>query len=351
MSIGDQHDKGVMCEHADPLSKPRKRSKLITALVWVITALLVPLCLAWVVGQWVYWFDILASQQMLIGWVALALGSLILAGMRWIAGSVCVVLALVSLYPVFVGRVWLLPSIDLKHKPDGVIRVVSSNINPVKTDWEHDIEHLFSLNADILVLIESTWGLLQSIKNQDMLESSPFSFWTYRRWVDEETSRVIILSRWPLEAISSDDPEYAQHHLHTQVQSPSGSFVIGVMHPMSPRTAYRWVKGNRVSESHTREIRRIRKELGLPILIGADLNAGPAQQRARLLRRTGLQMSKPVLRFGGSFPTDSSLPATLRIQLDDIWSLGDITPIAWGMTKVPGSDHMAVITEFRLNNE
>ncbi len=337
--------------HTESSSKSKKRSKLVTALVWVITALLVPLCLAWVIGQWVYWFDILASQQMLIGWIALALGSLILVWRRWFAGFLCVALAAMSLYPVFVGRIWSLPAIDLEHKPDGVIRVVSSNIDPVKTDWEGDIELLFSLDADILILIESTWGLLQSLKAQDMLESSPFSFWVYRKWVDEETSRVIILSRWPLERILSDDPEYAQHHLHSQVQSPSGSFAVGVMHPMSPRTLHRWVEGNRVSESHTIEIRRIREELGLPILIGADLNAGPAQQRARLLRRTGLQMSKPVLRFGGSFPTDSSLPAALRIQLDDIWSIGGITPIAWEMTKVPGSDHMAVITEFRLDNE
>ena len=62
-------------------------------------------------------------------------------------------------------------------------------------------------------------------------------------------------------------------------------------------------------------------------------------------------MSKPVFRMGGSFPMNTPVPAALRIQLDDIWSLGDVEPVGWEMIELKGSDHQAVIVDFRIVGE
>ena len=349
MGTGDRHDKGVMPEHDESSPKSRKRSKPVTALAWVIAALLAPLCLAWVAGQWVYWFDILASQQMLIGWVALALGSLMLAVRRWVAGSVCVVLAMVSLYPVFVGRVWLLPSIDLEHKPDGVIRVVSFNVLPLNELWRTNFETILRYDADIFVLLEAHPELSRSIRKRGLLETTPYTSWGHRPWVDQETSSAFILSQWPAEVIrAKDDDGLGQHHLYMRVESPLGKVIIGLMHPASPRTQARWIRGNKVIESQASVSQQIQAMTGLPVLVGADLNAGPAQRRARTLRKAGLRMSKPVLHPDGSFPANTTIPSVLRIQLDDVWSLGNIQPVAWEMIELKGSDHQAIIVDFKV---
>ncbi len=338
--------------HTESSSKSKKRSKLVTALVWVITALLVPLCLAWVIGQWVYWFDILASQQMLIGWIALALGSLILVWRRWFAGFLCVALAAMSLYPVFVGRIWSLPAIDLEHKPDGVIRVVSFNVFPLNESWQANFEAILQYDADIFVLLEAHPELSRSIRKRGLLETTPYKSWGHRPWVDQETSSAFILSQWPVENVyPEDDDGFAQHHLYMQVQSPLGNVIVGLMHPASPRTRARWIRGNRVIESQASVSRQIQTMTGLPVLVGVDLNAGPAQLRARTLRRAGLRMSKPVLHPDGSFPANTSVPSVLRVQLDDVWSLGNIEPVAWRMVTLQGSDHQAIVVDFQILDE
>ncbi len=324
----------------------------MTTLVWMITTLLVPLCLAWVAGQWIYWFDILASQQMLIGWVALSLGGLIFAGRRWIAGSICVVLALVSLYPVFVGRTLLLPKVDLDRKLDGVIRVVSFNIFPLNELWRTNFETILQYDADILVLLETHPELSRSIQKHNFLEATPYQSWGHRPWMDQETSSAFILSQWPTEIIQAkDDDGFRQHHLYMQVKSPLGNVVVGLMHPASPRTKSRWARGNRVIESQANVSRQIQIMTGAPVLVGADLNAGPAQLRARTLRKAGLRTSKPVLHPDGSFPANTSVPPVLRVQLDDVWSLGNIEPIAWKMVELVGSDHQAIIVDFKIVGE
>ncbi len=69
------------------------------------------------------------------------------------------------------------------------------------------------------------------------------------------------------------------------------------------------------------------------------------------MRRAGLKMSKPVLYPDGSFPANAAVPSVLRVQLDDVWWLGEIEPVAWSMVTLEGSDHQAVIVDFRIVGE
>lgn len=329
----------------------KKPSRLVTIAAWSAVALLLPVCSAWVLGRWFYWFDIVASEQMLIGWITLSVAIVVLIAKRKAPGIVCATLAAASLYPVLVGRAWFLPSVDLSLKPDGVIRIVSCNINPENKSWRDDLDLLLSVDADVVILIEPPIELNRGIRKRGLLDSFAYPYWGHRAWVDEETSPGFILSRWPTQQIvTGSDPEHIQHHLYLQIQNPAGSFIVGLVHPLSPRAESRWTRGNRVIESQAIATFQIEKNHHLPVIVGADLNAGPGQLRARTFRRVGLEMSKPIARYGASFPSGSLIPRMVRLQLDDIWTTGGITPIGWDMIELQGSDHMAVVVDCALDS-
>jgi len=306
-----------------------------------------PLCLAWLLGDSSYTADLIAAFQMQITLLTLGLTAVLILTRRWRGGIVLLVLVLVSGWPLIVDRVWTLPGVDLDQKPDGRIRVVSLNINPKSESWEQDFDSLLNLDADVIVVIEVPPDLNRSIRRYSRMAESSYPYWVHRRWVDKETSPGFIISRWPIDPIETGlPPESDQHVLHAVVHHPSGDVVAGLLHPLSPRTKQRWMIGNGVIDIQRSAIEQTIRQSGLPMVMGVDLNSGPAQVRARTLKHSGLQMSKPLFRMGGSYPSNSSLPAVLRVQLDDVWHSPDLRAIAWSQMKTTGSDHTMVIADF-----
>lgn len=330
----------------------RPRSGLVTLTAWGLVVLCAPLCLAWVLGARVYMFDIVASQQALISWGALAV-ALLLAAIRR-RGAVLAMLALliISAAPLLSSRRWSLPSVDLEHKTPDTLRIVSSNIHPRNPRWRQDTRELMGYGADVVILLELAPTAHRAIKLRGYLEGGAYPYWINRAWVENETSICYLLSRWPIEPLGyGGDPQDAKHHLHVRVAHPSGDVIVGLMHPVSPRTPSRWRAGNRIARAQATEARRLHEQTGLPVLIGADLNAAPAQTRGRAMRTQGLSMTKPLLRPRGSFPTHSGVPGWASPQLDDVWVLGPVEPVAWSMREPLGSDHRAVIVDLRLREE
>ncbi len=338
-----------MNEQEPLLKATKKRSKIITVLAWLIVVCLVPTCCAWIIGRWVYWLDIIASQQMLISWIALIFMILVLTSRRWVAGVTCLALVSISFTPVVVSRHWTLPPVNLRSKPDGAIRIITCNMNPENERWETDLNQLLSYEADVIVLIEVHPELSRSIRNRKLLDTTPYARWVHRAWVENETTPGFILSRWPMNTIdTSQDPEFAQDLLYSHIRSPNGEFLVGLAHPYSPRTQQHWALGNQVVQAHGNTIAQLQSNPLIPILLCTDLNAGPAQQRAQALRAAGLHMSKPILYGGGSYPANSSVPKPLQVQLDDVWATANTSPIAWTMVELSGSDHKAVVVDFKL---
>ncbi len=345
--VGDPHDKQSMTEPEGTADTPakKKRSRIVTVIAWFVAGLLVPACGAWVIGRGSYWFDVIASQQMLISWAALVVTIVVLLTRRKAPAMVCAVLVVVSFYPVLTGRVWSLPSVDLAHKPDDVIRIVSCNINPLNEQWVEGVYQLLDLDADVVVLIELSPEMSRSVRNRGAIDQGLYPYRSFRHWVQREVSAGVVFSRWPSTQAMKNETDNQNTH-YRRIEHPLGDFIVGLVHPLSPRTKERWLIGNGVVQSHRSEIDQGDWIGSLPLIVCADLNAGPAQQRAGTLRSTGLRMSKPVLKMDGSFPAGSSVPAVLRVQLDDVWSRGDLKPIAWSLVPVPGSDHLAVVVDF-----
>ncbi len=297
----------------------------------------------------IYALDLVLAHQLLLAWGVFACLLIGAAIRRWRWTALMMLMLVLALWPVVRGRTVSMPRIDFANKDTGVIRVITCNINPRNEGWEEDLDALMGLDADAIVLIEVPVQLSLGTRRRGWLDGTTYPQWLHRSWVDEQTSPGFILSRWPMEQFDSGpDAHSIQHVLHARVRTPAGDVVVGLLHPLSPRSNARWRQGNAAVETQTAAAARTLADTGLPLVIGADLNSTPAQWRARRLYKSGLRMSKPLLRVGGSFPAGRGVPEVMMIQLDDVWHAGAIRPIAWATIDLRGSDHRAVCVDFVL---
>lgn len=332
-------------EHAQ---KPKRvaRSRVCRVLSWIVVVVCTPFCLLWIFSGFWYRVDLLISQQSAICLTAFSFTLVLILGRQWRAGVVLLLFAILSAWPVVTGRLLYLPEVNFGQKPVGSVRVVSLNINPESEHWEEDFQALFELDADVIVLIEVPPLLNRSIRRNQRLANTEYSYWIHRSWVDQETSPGFIISRWPIEEYDTGlESKADQHVLHGKVQTAQGDLIVGLLHPLSPRSKQRWVLGNAVIDLQRDAIEQTILRSGLPMIVGADLNSGPAQQRGRTLKDSGLTMTKPLLRIGGSFPSNSNVPGVLRVQLDDVWCSPDLRPVAWSQVETKGSDHTMIIAD------
>jgi endonuclease/exonuclease/phosphatase (EEP) superfamily protein YafD len=333
-------------------TRTKPRSNAISASAWLIVVASIPFCCAWVLGRWVYWFDVVASQQMLVSWCSLGALVLVAVVRRWKAAACCLLLVVVSLYPVVVSRTMILPGVDFDHKPTGVLRVITCNINPENELWRSELGKLLDLKADIVVGIEVSPEMSRSIDYRGAMEDDRYPFRSFRKWVMGEVSAAVVFSKWPIEDPQPGNTDQVSPQLHLrEVQHESGPLLIDIAHPASPRNPSRWHVGNKVVSEQLESELALHNNLGLPMIVCVDLNAGPAQIRAQSYRSSGFSMSKPLIYMDGSFPSNSSLPRFMRVQLDDVWHIGSIQPIAWTMLRVEGSDHQAVVVDFLLEQQ
>lgn len=336
-----------MSKDANNLEPRRARARVWGWLRGALVMLLAPAGCAWMLGRWSYYIDVIAVYQLqislLIGLIAMAL----LVCRCWRSGLPLILISTLGLWSVVRGRALTLPEVDFSRNPRNVIRVVSCNINPKNPDWRAGFDQLLDLDADILVLIESPWQLSRSVMKEGHLEKTPYRTYAHRNWVDKETSPCFVISKWDMARLDvGPEPMMRQQVLHARIDHPAGEIVVGPLHPLSPRDEARWDAGNRAIDlqAHGAEQRLAGSEL--PLLLCGDLNAGPAQLRARTIRGAGMSMSKPVLRSAGSFPEGGDVPGLVMLQLDDCWHSDGVRPVAWSMLPVIGSDHRAVVVDF-----
>ena len=329
-------------------------SRIGSFIAWAILVIAGFMCSMWIIAPKVYLLDVLASHQMLWGWCTLGYVLLVMVVRRlkaWRFAVVGLFFISIAMYPVCTKRIFTLPDVQIDQKPDTVIRVITSNIHPVNTHWKEDLKSMFAMGADVVVLNEVSPELSRAIRFDGYLESTAYPNWVHRFWVENETSPGIIISRWPIQHIApSDTIKLTQNHLYATIQLPAGEVIMGLAHPLSPRNNNRWREGNLAIESQGLRIKELIAQTGnaTPIIIGADLNAGPAQTRASTMRDAGMSMSKPVLRVGGSFPANTWVPTLLQIQLDDVWTHGKIKPVAWSAFDLIGSDHRGVVVDLEF---
>ncbi|MFK7882771.1 MAG: endonuclease/exonuclease/phosphatase family protein [Phycisphaerales bacterium] len=329
------------------VSKSR-HSGLIGRTTRVVALLFAMWSVLWVfAGHWML-FDVLLSFQAQV----LALAAVFLVGFvilrRWRFVSMMALVCLVGGWPLVNGRGLVTPAVNLTTEPEpGALRVVSYNINPKNDSWREDLDVVFSWEPDVVVLIEVSPDLWRAIVRRGEFDDSDFPYHVRRAWVGELSSPCFVLSRWPIEKLSFPDaPDFDRDVCIAEVSHPEGAFLIGAIHPHSPRTLLRWRRGNQQLFTTVEAVVQTLESSPLPYIAGIDLNSGPAGARAGVLRSVGLSMCKPWFGGWGSFPMN--IPAIGRVQLDDVWRSPGVEVVGWSSPRGLSSDHSPVVVDVRL---
>lgn len=296
---------------------------------------------AWVIDQ----AATIAPQLLLLLVLFLPL-TLILR--RWFAGAI-LALALLS------GSLLFIPGRAAGAgggPPEQTITILTLNALGTNPTPQQVVDLIAESDADVVTLVECSdhlWDLIQH--DEQISKSLPFGSGPAH---PNEWSNVK-LSRWPLKPISLEKDDqwetmkwnYIFRRSHI-VEHPEGEFILSTFVVRSPRSPAWWNEGNEQLKENCTVIREYLKPMGLPIIIGADLNATPSSSRTRILRKqTDLRRSKPLF-APGTWP--SSYAPWLRVAIDDVLVSSHLHVVSWRtIERETGSDHAPVLVELRLS--
>jgi endonuclease/exonuclease/phosphatase (EEP) superfamily protein YafD len=309
------------------------------------------------------------------GVVLLAAAARLGAGQHWLAGlmgnlsaQVALVAGLVSGWWIIrkkwglaaVGTVALAMSLAGVWTPRarwgaadsaGRVRVMVYNAYSYSRAPAAAYRSIMNSGADIVALSEPTPALLDLLRSPEARAVYPYAFLP-------EAARGgwrVMFSRWPQrwEGPGAEGWEgsrglaLAGATWITIVERPEGPFAFVHLHPISPRTRVRWHEGNATLELALQAIEEQVVPLGIPVVMGGDLNSTPSGWRSREIDRRGiLRRCKPLALAEGTFPAGLLWPLSLAI--DDVWVSEAIKVTRWRRGERGGSDHHPVIVDLAV---
>lgn len=283
-----------------------------------------------------YVFDLAAN---LSAW-GLAIGAVVCGwlllrrnwGCALLAGLGCVLMA----WPL-VGRAWWADGAG----PTKPVRVLVFNSSTTEGDAGEAMGLIERSQADVVVLTEPSGALLDLIRESAVVAGRYPGFFLPDRAAG---GYMLVLSVWrQVPVLGAAPKDVARGGLRVmRVERPEGPFVLLALHPDSPRSASEWAKGNEVVERAVSLVGGEIAGLGLPVVVGADLNSTPGGWRSRRLAEAGLRRAKPVL-AGGTWP--AGWPWPLSIAIDDVWTSAGCRVVGWERPAGGGSDHRAVLVD------
>lgn len=267
----------------------------------------------------------------LLAWLAV--------GRRW--GRLGLVLAAsgVMAWPL-VMRPWWLDSAAAGSRP---VRMLIFNSSTTAGDAGAALELIVKTDADVVVLTEPSGELLDRIRGSTPISTRYPGFFLPDRAAG---GYMLVLSAWPQSPVLGEAPkDVARRGMRVmRIERPEGPFVLVGIHPDSPRSPSEWAKGNGVVEEASVLLRGELIPMGLPVVVGADLNSTPSGWRSRRLCGLGLRRAKPVL-AGGTYP--AGWPWPLSIAIDDAW-VGGCGVVGWETLAGGGSDHRPVLVSLSI---
>ena len=259
-----------------------------------------------------------------------------LVGRNWrraaVGGLGCVLMA----WPL-VGRVWWVEG----PGPARPVRVLVFNSSTTAGDAGEAMGLIERSEADVVVLTEPSGALLELVRDSEVLAGRYPGFFLPDRAAG---GYMLVLSTWAqVPVLGETAKDVARGGLRVmRFERPEGPFILLALHPDSPRSPAEWAKGNEVVERAAGLLEGELARLGLPLVVGADLNSTPAGWRSRRLGGAGLRRAKPVL-AGGTWP--AGWPWPLSVAIDDVWMSRDCRVAGWDRPLGGGSDHRAVLVE------
>lgn len=215
--------------------------------------------------------------------------------------------------------------------------VVSSNLFIGRGDLATLVDAVRELDADVLVLVEATPAMRETLEGSDLADRLPYSSGEPRA----DGNAVMVYSRHPLRTSDVEPVPPLRYGAHmTTVAAPAGDVVVAGLHAVAPLPglvrAWRaeWTAVAAWAASLPPE---------LPVIIAGDFNASMDHPVLRRLGRAGLvDVHREVGR--GRPATWPRIPGASALSpwfhIDHIQSRG-FDVVDAGTLVVPGSDHLA----------
>jgi endonuclease/exonuclease/phosphatase family metal-dependent hydrolase len=346
----------------------RPRSRVLTAIAWLLGALALASSTLWMIAGWSWWFDLAANlgAQMLLACVLIGLSQI--AVRRWASLVPTVLACLLHLIPLASHRAafWPRPVNDARAHAADEVRFLHYNDSTASD--KRDVYGLIDReDADVTSIVCPPVHMQFDVINGHGLEDK-YPGKLIRQYapapdgLNTLVTAAFVVSRWPLTRLDCGFcGPMSSRFIAGVVERPAGRFGIVAVHPRSPRWRERWEEGNSVSEALIAVVARLRSQ-GLPVVVLTDLNATPTGWRSRLVCSIAdLRRAKPLLVLDGTYPdvvpwnlrnpqSKTGLPARwpASIAIDDALVTPDIAVTGWSVRTRLKSEHRPVRIDLRI---
>lgn len=225
---------------------------------------------------------------------------------------------------------------------EGAVRLIHYNahgrpLSPAFIAWVDAME------ADVVCIAEAPAALF--VGSAAPFEGLDHALPAGPSWRSPES----VYSRRPIETVESSMEEGGTLRLARLDLGDDRAALLSVHHPQSPRTRVTWRVSLRHSERSARALREARAELGLPMIVSADMNSTPHGRLHRAFARSsGLRRWGPGL-FAGSWP--AAFPAWAALPIDRVWVSESLRIASARVGPAFDSDHRPVVVEIGFADE
>lgn len=254
----------------------------------------------------------------------------------WRHGGVLAVFAF-AFVVIYGGR--FVPYAHTRAMPD--LRVMTFNTAAFYTSPDALVNYLAQSDVDIIALIE-LGELNGQVISEALLQDYP-----YQVIRGKDVAGKAILSRYPIVGQDVFTLRTQRPNLEAQVQVGQQTITVYAVHPPAP-DEQRGLNFYVVDPDNGAEIDMLlqRVDALVPTLLLGDFNTTEHSPAYRHMRRAGLADAYRTAGFGfGDTYFVRGLPLT---RIDYIWHTPHLIPVYAHVGERLGSDHAAVIADFRL---
>lgn len=321
-------------------ARASRRRLIVTITIWGVAALFALTLVAKALRSDGYLFDLSANLAAHAAWGAAACALFAAALRRFGASSALVAIAVAHVLWLAGGRA---PASTDPSAP--TITILQLNGLATNRTPERIIDLLEHTDADLVGIVEAPDKTIELIRASDRLRER-FPYQSLPVLPDEQNK--VRLSKYPFEVLDLVDKsnprdlrEYVLAHTAV-VDHPAGRFVHALIIPISPRSPSDWIEGTAQLATDLRLLAHRVGPMGLPWIIGVDMNATPGTERTDIAFRIAqLRRAKPQWVASGTWP--SWLPGPARVAIDDLLVTPGVRVKYWrALQDSFGSDHVPV---------
>ncbi len=234
------------------------------------------------------------------------------------------------------------PVVCEEPQKSGDLRVLGFNIFKINKNYSDIVSVIRESDADIVVLQEAQYHLLQNAKNA-LSVTYPFYYPNKGRI---SHSMGIILSKHPITSVKTIEiPGTKKSITEAYISYNNQSIRVINYHAKSPKSKERMSARNYDALRLSEYIRRSADE-SVPFIIAGDFNNVPWHRTMKAFKKQAALTYIPLYEAVGTWP--EWLPPFIRVPIDHIYFNGRLFLLEYGALPSAGSDHIPVYADFKV---